>query len=396
MICFYIISLVLILIGVFLFLISILKSSDYKFKLKPRTSNEFAILIPARDESKVIEGLLKSIKKQIDNLESTYIIVESLDDPTCLISKKYNANIILKKDLTKKRKGYALDDAIKEIILKKHYDLYFIFDADNILEKDFIEKMLETYQKGYDIGVGYRNIKNGDNVISACSGLTFSIVNVINEIKNKLKKVVAISGTGYFISGDIINKLESFPFISLTEDYEISLYAQANNLSTFYNKNAIFYDEQPKKMSVSIKQRTRWIKGFFEARKIRLKNIKNNLARYLGLIPYLFIVSGLFLFIFSNLFGTIYFYIISSEQIIFTLINLISIILIIYIILFLFTWLIIIKDKKINLNTFLKIKTVLFNPIFLASYLNCFIKAITKKEIKWDRIEHIENKLKKY
>ncbi|MEG0799564.1 MAG: glycosyltransferase, partial [Bacilli bacterium] len=183
-----------------MFLISILKSSDYKFKLKPRTSNEFAILIPARDESKVIEGLLKSIKKQIDNLESTYIIVESLDDPTCLISKKYNANIILKKDLTKKRKGYALDDAIKEIILKKHYDLYFIFDADNILEKDFIEKMLETYQKGYDIGVGYRNIKNGDNVISACSGLTFSIVNVINEIKNKLKKVVAISGTGYFIS----------------------------------------------------------------------------------------------------------------------------------------------------------------------------------------------------
>ena len=48
-----------------------------------------------------------------------------------------------------------------ETIYNKDYDAYFIFDADNILEKDFIKNMIPIYYQGYDIGVGYRNIKNG-------------------------------------------------------------------------------------------------------------------------------------------------------------------------------------------------------------------------------------------
>lgn len=394
MIVFYIISLILVIIGVILLLISLLLKSSYKFELKPNKTCDFAILIPAKDESKVIEELLKSINKQVETMKSTYVIVESLKDKTCMICKNYGANIILRKDLTKNRKGYALDEAIKEILKQKSYDLYFIFDADNILENNFIEKMLNTYKLGYDIGVGYRNIKNGRNVITTCSGLTFSMVNIFNKLKNKFKKVIAISGTGFYISGKVINKLKGFPFTSLTEDYELSLYASANNLSTYYNDEAIFYDEQPSSLKTSIKQRTRWVKGFIEARKKRLNDIKNDNSRRFGITPYVILVLGVLLFIFSNLFAFIS-AIINNNTWYHYLLYLIYSISIVYIILMIASIYIINNDKRVNLSTILKLKAILFNPIFLATYVICFFQAILKKEVKWEKIEHNET-LKKY
>lgn len=89
-------------------------------------------------------------------------------------------NIIYRKDLTKKRKGYALDDAIKEILSKnKKYDAYFIFDADNILDKNYIKEMINSIEEGYDIGISYRNTKNSSTLVAASSALTFSMINTL-------------------------------------------------------------------------------------------------------------------------------------------------------------------------------------------------------------------------
>ena len=140
-------------------------------------TNKYCILIPARNESQVIEQLLISIEKQTKKINSkdVYIIVESKEDPTVEIVKKHNMNIIYRKDLTKKRKGYALDDAIKEILSKnKKYDAYFIFDADNILDKNYIKEMINSIEEGYDIGISYRNTKNSSTLVAASSALTFS------------------------------------------------------------------------------------------------------------------------------------------------------------------------------------------------------------------------------
>lgn len=367
------ISLILITTSIILILLSFLLKDSYTYKLNYRDSYKFAILIPAKDESKVIRNLLDSINKQVSNMKDTYIIVESLDDKTCEIAKEYKAKIILRKDLSKQRKGYALDEAIKEII-HKQYDFYFIFDADNILEDGFIDEMIKTYKEGYDIGVGYRNVKNSDSLVALASGTTFTVIDWLNKIKNRLKKVIVISGTGFYISSNVINKLDGYPFHSLTEDYELSLYAKLNNISTYYNEKAIFYDEQPTKLGVSIKQRTRWVKGFLEARKNQLKN--NTSFKYkIGIIPYLLIILGIIVYFINCLFNI--------KQLFVT-------ILLVYLLLFIPTLFILIKDKRINISNMDKIKAALFNPIFLFTYLICFIKAITTKDLKWEKINHQE------
>ena len=113
------IGIILIIIGLLvLFTTSFLARFNENYPQKKRNKlTNFCILIPARDESKVIEDLLKSIKEQTKkvNMKDVYVIVESNLDPTVSIALNYQASIFIRKHLNLKRKGYALDECIKEI-----------------------------------------------------------------------------------------------------------------------------------------------------------------------------------------------------------------------------------------------------------------------------------------
>lgn len=380
---------ILITIGIIWLLIDyILSYFNSNVPKEKNNKGKFAILIPARDESRVIEELLNSILNQTRKINSddVYVIVEEESDKTVEIVKNKNMNIIFRHDLTKKRKGYALDDAIKEILeQKKHYDAYFIFDADNVLDKDYIKNMEKAYESGYDIGIGYRNTKNGnDSVIAAASSLTFSMINTLgNEHKTKCNNTLTISGTGFYIKGDIVEKLSGYPFNSLTEDYELTLYATLNDLTTTYVKNAIFFDEQPVKYNITINQRTRWIKGFFEARKKYIplllkkeinKNFSSSFHQIMGVTPYILLIIGLLGILLINYFNVK---------------NTIILILFVYLIMVLITSIMVLKENTyLNINNKMKIKVILYNPIFLTTYIICLFKAILNKDVKWLKIEH--------
>lgn len=380
---------ILITIGIIWLLIDyILSYFNSNVPKEKNNKGKFAILIPARDESKVIEELLNSILNQTRKINSddVYVIVEEESDKTVEIVKNKNMNIIFRHDLTKKRKGYALDDAIKEILeQKKHYDAYFIFDADNVLDKDYIKNMEKAYESGYDIGIGYRNTKNGnDSVIAAASSLTFSMINTLgNEHKTKCNNTLTISGTGFYIKGDIIEKLGGYPFNSLTEDYELTLYATLNDLTTTYVKDAIFFDEQPVKYNITINQRTRWIKGFFEARKKYIplllkkeinKNFSSAFHQIMGVNPYILLIIGLLGILLINYFNVK---------------NTIILILFVYLIMALITSIMVLKENTyLNINNKMKLKVILYNPIFLSTYIICLFKAILNKDVKWLKIEH--------
>lgn len=369
--------------------------------LKPKKYNNkkrYCILIPARYESKVINNLLLSITKQTTkiNPKDIYIIVESIKDKTVDIAKQYNMNIILRENLSLKRKGYALNDAVTYILKKQiHYDAYFIFDADNILDKDFIKNMEKSINEGYDIGIGYRNTKNSNTLVSASSALTFSMINtMLNERKNKYHNNLTISGTGYYIKGSIVEEWNSFPFHSLTEDYELTLYAILNNLTTTYNKKAIFYDEQPDNFNVSLKQRTRWVKGYFEARKKYINKISKSETKndpnfaskvnaFLGVTPYIYIIIGLLIILVN---------ILITKGITTFLCYLTIFLLLIYILLALFTIIMLKKEKNsLNISKSMKIKVIFYNPIFMFSYIICLLRSIFIKDVKWDRIDHNKN-----
>lgn len=368
----------------------------------------FAILIPARDESKVISNLIDSIEKQTFKIDSKdiYIIVESKKDKTVDIAKERNINIIYRKKLTnRRRKGYALDDAIKEILRKKkHYDAYFIFDADNVLDRNYFKEMVKSYKKGYDIGIGYRNTKNGNSsIFSACSSLTFSMINNFsNNYKMKHNLTLTVSGTGFYIKGKILEELGGYPFNSLTEDYEFTLYATLNDLTSTYNMKAKFFDEQPTDYNTTIKQRTRWVKGYFDSRRKYYPLLKNKAElkdnnypsvyiTLVGVKPYVLLVISVILYL-ANLTYRIISNSIVKVEVYTLLLQFLVIVLAIYIVLLIFTGILLIKEKdNLRLNRNMKIKSLFFNPLFLASYVKCLYLALKNKDLAWEKIEHTVN-----
>lgn len=375
----------------------------------------FAVLIPARDESKVISNLIDSIEKQTFKIDSKdiYIIVESKKDKTVDIAKERNINIIYRKNLTnRRRKGYALDDAIKEILRKKkHYDAYFIFDADNVLDRNYFKEMVKSYKKGYDIGIGYRNTKNGNSsIFSACSSLTFSMINTFsNNYKMKHNLTLTVSGTGFYIKGKILEELGGYPFNSLTEDYEFTLYATLNDLTSTYNMKAKYFDEQPTDYNTTIKQRTRWVKGYFDSRRKYYPLLKNKAVRkdnnypsvyitLVGVKPYVLLVISVILYL-ANLTYRIISNSIVKVEVYTLLLQFLVIVLAIYIVLLIFTGILLIKEKdNLRLNRNMKIKSLFFNPLFLASYVKCLYLALKNKDLAWEKIEHtvnIEKEVKK-
>lgn len=373
----------------------LIMKKNTNYPQKEKNGHNYAILIPARNESLVIEKLLISIENQTKKIkpEDVYVIVETKKDKTVSIVEKHKMTIAYRKNLNKKRKGFALDDAIKEILKSnKKYDAYFIFDADNILDKNYIKEMTKSFDEGYDIGIGYRNTKNSKNLVSAASALTFSMINTIgNKRKSKYTNNLIISGTGYYIKGTIIESWKGFPFNSLTEDYELSLYSILNNLTTTYNDSAIYYDEQPEIFDVTIIQRSRWVKGYFDARrnyihKIRKsiskkdKNYASKITALIGVNPLITLIIGILLLLIDS--------ITSFKNFI---ISLLIIFILIYITLMIFTYIIIKKEEnKLDIKVS-KILLIFYNPFYLLSYIYCLYIAITKKDLGWQEIKHTNN-----
>lgn len=373
----------------------LIMEKNTNYPQKEKNGHNYAILIPARNESLVIEKLLISIENQTKKIkpEDVYVIVETKKDKTVSIVEKHKMTIVYRKNLNKKRKGFALDDAIKEILKSnKKYDAYFIFDADNILDKNYIKEMTKSFDEGYDIGIGYRNTKNSKNLVSAASALTFSMINTIgNKRKSKYTNNLIISGTGYYIKGTIIESWKGFPFNSLTEDYELSLYSILNNLTTTYNDSAIYYDEQPEIFDVTIIQRSRWVKGYFDARrnyihKIRKsiskkdKNYASKITALIGVNPLITLIIGILLLLIDS--------ITSFKNFI---ISLLIIFILIYITLMIFTYIIIKKEEnKLDIKVS-KILLIFYNPFYLLSYIYCLYIAITKKDLGWQEIKHTNN-----
>ena len=371
-----------------------------------KVDHKYCILIPARNESKVIKGLLQSILAQDYDMSkvSTYVIVESENDPTCEICKDAGVNVFVRKKLNLKGKGYALHEAIDYIQndLKEEFDAFFIFDADNIISKNYIKEMNKAYDAGYKMALGYRNSKNwNDGWIASLSALTFSMLNTFqNKARAKYGFNILVSGTGFYIDYNIIKENGGWTFFTLTEDVELSMYSTLNNIPTTYVEKAEFFDEQPTKFKQSWNQRIRWVKGYQQVHKIYDKkliksaftekeNIWTKIEYSLQIMPILIFVLTIAFYSISSLTLCIINGIIGNVVWIELLLRLIIVLCSTYLFLSLYTLLLIIAErKKINLTLPNAIISVLMGPIFMFLYIPIALKAFSQKEVEWKVIEH--------
>ena len=265
------------------FIIGIFKTKKFK---KAKVKHKYSILIAARNEEKVIGNLLDSIAKQDypRDLLTTFVVADNCTDSTAAIARKKGAICYERFNDQDKTKGFALEFLFNNIESDygiNSFEGYFIFDADNLLNTNFVSKMNDAFDSGEKIITSYRNTKNFDeNWIASTYALHWiRSSRTSHRARSYLGLATNIQGTGFLFANEIVKN--GWHYTSLTEDRALTADAVSNGYMISYQDEAIFYDEQPIKLKVALRQRLRWSKGhllaFLESGPKLFKNIfKNN------------------------------------------------------------------------------------------------------------------------
>lgn len=234
-------------------------------------TKRYAAIIAARNEELVIPELLKSIKGQTYPAEllDIYVVADNCTDRTADVARSFGAFVYERQNKEKVGKGFALEFLFNHIAEDKglrYYDAYMVFDADNVLRPNYVEEMDRAHSAGNKVLTSYRNSKNyGANWISAGYALWFMRESRhLNNPRSLLGTSAAISGTGFLVDSEIIERNGGWAHFLLTEDIEFTIDCVLHGDSVGYCHHAELFDEQPETFSQSWKQRMRWAKGFFQ------------------------------------------------------------------------------------------------------------------------------------
>jgi len=245
------------------------------FAVKPSETaakqHKFAVLIAARNEQAVIGELIKSIKNQNypRKLIDVFVVADNCTDATATVARNAGAIVYERFNTDLKGKGYALNymiHRIEEEYGERGYEGFFVFDADNVLDENYVAEMNKKFDKGYKVLTSYRNSKNyAQNWITAGYALWFlHEAKYLNNPRMILKTSCAISGTGFLLHRDIIKRNGGWVHYLLTEDIEFSISEVIKGEVIGYCGTAMLYDEQPSTFEQSWHQRLRWAKGFYQ------------------------------------------------------------------------------------------------------------------------------------
>ena len=372
-----------------------------KLKDKPlleKKENRFMAVIPAHNEEMVIGNLIESLKNQNypKDKYDIYVIADNCTDITKKIAEDAGAIVYERRSSMEERtKGHALQWFLRQKIAENaQYDAFCVFDADNIVDENFLVNMNKKLCQGEEVVQGYRDIKNPtDSWVSAGYAIFYWMMNRFYHLaRYNLGLSPLINGTGFMVKFDVI-KPNGWETQTLTEDIEFSLQRIIAGKKLGWATDAIVYDEQPVEFKQSWSQRSRWTVGHIQCMGIYTKQLAeavkekktamnfDGLLYIVGSIP-MFIITLLLLVVNFGLYMTNTF---TSAQ----LIENYARYLIPTFLLPIGTALVImILDKKPIKPM---IKGLLCYPLFLGSWLLINFKCLFKRDTNWEKIEHVRD-----
>lgn len=240
-------------------------------KFKPaKKQHKYGICIAARNEEAVIGNLLESIKEQDYPREflTVFVVADNCDDRTAQIAREHGAVCYERFNKKERTKGYALQFLFEQIERDygtQSFEGFFIFDADNLLKRDYISRMNESFDEGCKLITSYRNTKNlSDGWIASNYALHWiRSIRHNHRARSVLRLATNIQGTGFLFASEIVK--DGWKYTSLTEDRALTADSVVEGYEITYNDAAVFYDEQPTDLKIALRQRLRWSKGHLQA-----------------------------------------------------------------------------------------------------------------------------------
>lgn len=247
------------------------------FWLKPKkyppakTQHKFGIIIPARNEEEVIGDTVRKLFEQNypRELYDVFVVAHNCTDKTAERAKEAGAIVFCCNDDDPKhrRVSYALQYGFRKILAEyDNYDAFIRFDADNLMNDDFIARMNDAFDSGVKIAKCFENSKNIDqNVWAGVSGLYYiRDSRIACHVRSALHTDQMLTGAGMMVSADILRRHDGWKCMGVSEDAEFTLQAMLEGERTRYVPDAIVYEDQPSTLKDTVNRNKRMGNGLFK------------------------------------------------------------------------------------------------------------------------------------
>ncbi len=228
----------------------------------------FSIVVPVKNEERVIDRLLNSLSNlNYPSNKCEIIIVEdgSTDrsNDICMNYAKEYANVkILNKSLSNGKPS-----ALNFGLAHAKGDLIAIFDADNVPANDALLAVVEYFDDPKVAAVQGRtaSINPKENMLTQFIAYEEAVwCEAYLRGKDVLNLFVHLKGSCQFIRRNVLEQLQGFDEAVLSEDMEISARLVENDYKIRYASDVVALQESPSNLKTLFKQRTRWFRGTME------------------------------------------------------------------------------------------------------------------------------------
>jgi len=237
---------------------------------KEYSGKTFSIMIPAKNEEKVLGRLLdRLVNLEYDKSKYEVIVLEDgSTDNTYNMCKKYEDMydiircIKLEKSQVPNGKSRALNVGLK---LAK-YEIIGIFDADSVPKLDILSYASATFSDDNVVAVQGKlvPINVRESIITRFASLEELFHEYSIAGRSRLGLFVPLEGTCTFIRKSTLEELGGWNEYTLTEDLDLSLKITSMGYKIVYNPSMIMWREVPTSLRWLIRQRLRWYRGHFE------------------------------------------------------------------------------------------------------------------------------------
>ena len=243
-----------------------------------------SIIIPSRNEEAVIRKTIQNCLLQTYKNIEIIVVCHNCSDRTFKEATQVLDSRVMPFELTTTEagKGIALNYGVE----KATGDYVLILDGDGRLSNDFIEKAMPLFYTDEEIaGVQGRYVPSNRNYnfitrLLSIEGDLWSTPYM--TARSFLYKQVYLGGTGFILKKDVLKAVGSFNN-HLVDDYELSCRLFKKNYKIVFAPLSVDYDEKPPSISIMLRQRARWAKGFLGL----LRNRQTKASDLLGTIYWL-------------------------------------------------------------------------------------------------------------
>ena len=243
------------------------KDDATEVKYEPTVS----ILIPARDEEKVIGQLLQQMTKITYPCDKLQVIAidDASSDRTRQIAEEFSNRYpfieVLHRD--EKTGGKGKPSALNAALAQSTGEIVLCFDADYYPQNNIVEKLVKEFANPSIGAVQGRPVvlNESQNIVTRLVTLErIGGYRIDQEARDNLGLIPQFGGTVGGFRRSVLEKLGGFDESMLTEDTDLTFQIYLEGFKVRYAGDAECYEEAVNNWKAYWRQRHRWAKGHMQ------------------------------------------------------------------------------------------------------------------------------------